>query len=82
MKITLAIERNAFLARAIRAHHEYRRRRGLTPQEMDAMSRVEEHGGAGEFYVVLRSGGSVAGVYRILEDGAVQRIRHLPATIM
>jgi hypothetical protein len=81
MRITQSTEKNPFLARAIRAHHEYRRRRGLPPQKLDATSRVEEHGSVGEFYVVLRSGGSVAGVYRILEDGAVHRVRQYPTSI-
>jgi len=81
MRTTQSTEKNVFLARAIRAHHEYRRRRGLTPQELDTTSRVEEHGGVGDFYVVLRSGGSVAGVYRILDDGVVERMRQAVAAI-
>jgi hypothetical protein len=47
---------------------------------MDSGSRIEEHGD-GQFYAVLRSGGVVAGVHAITQDGAVRRTGGYPATI-
>jgi hypothetical protein len=81
MRITLSTETNVFLARATRAHQAYAPRHKGTPKDVDGASRIEEHGD-GQFYVVLRSGGVVVGVYAITEDGKVKRIGDYPVTVV